>query len=95
MEIGTPLLHAALNGHLELCQLLLKHRANPNTSFDGNPIISECANAGSLEVVKRLIEYGADIDATDSADQNALQKASMRGDKAFVAYLLDNGANVY
>ena len=43
MEVRTPLLHTALNGHLELCQLLLKHGANPITPFEGNPIISECA----------------------------------------------------
>ena len=95
LEIGTPLYHAALNGHLELCQLLLEHGANPNTLFVGHPILSESAAAGNLEIVKLLIEHGAEPNATDSEDQNALQKASMKGDKALVAYLLDRGANVY
>ena len=94
-EIGTPLYHAALNGHLELCQLLLEHGANPNTLFVCHPILSESARAGNLEIVKVLIEHGAELNATDSEDQNALQKASMNGDKALVAYLLDRGADVY
>ena len=95
LEIGTPLYHAALNGHLELCQLLLEHGANPNTLFVGHPILSESARAGNLEIVRVLIERGAELNATDSEDQNALQKASMKGDKALVAYLLDRGADVY
>ena len=94
-EIGTPLYHAAVNGHLELCQLLLEHGANPNTLFVGHPILSESARAGNLEIVRVLIEHGAEVNATDSEDQNALQKASMKGDKALVAYLLDRGADVY
>ena len=94
LEIGTPLYHAALNGHLELCHLLLQHGANPNTLFAGNHVLSESASAGNLEIVKVLIKHGAELNATDSEDQNALQKASMKGDKALVAYLLDRGADV-
>ena len=95
MGMGTPLRHAALNGHLEICHLLLEHGANPNTSFDGNDLLSESAEAGNLEIVKMLIEHGAKVDATNSENQNVLQKASMKGDKALVAYLLDRGADVY
>ena len=95
LEIGTRLYHAALNGHLELCHLLLQHGANPNTLFAKNPILPESARAGDLEIVKVLIKHGAELNATDSEDQSALQKASMKGDKALVAYLLDRGADVY
>ena len=95
LKIGTPLYHAALNGHHELCRLLLQYGANPNTLFAGNPILSESARAGNLEIVKLLIEHGAEINATDSEGQNALQTASIKGDKALVAYLLDRGADVY
>lgn len=92
---GIPLRHAALNSHLELCQLLLEYGANPNTSSDGDYLISESIKGGNLEVVKILIEHGAEIDVTDSEGQNALQKAAVKGDKALVAYLLDHGADVY
>ena len=95
VEIGTPLFHAALNGHVELCQLLLAHGANPNTSFDSMPVFSESAKTGNLELIKVLIEHGAEINVTDSGDQDALQKASMKGDKALVVYLLEHGADVY
>lgn len=83
---GMPLRHAAQNGHAELCQLLLEYGANPNTSFDGDYLLS---------IVKVLVEHGADIDITDSKSQNVLQKAAVKGDKALVAYLLDHGADVY
>ena len=94
-EIGTPLFHAALNSHFEVCQLLLQYGANANTSFDGNPVLSESVKAGNLEIVKVLIQHGAEINDTDSEDQNALQKASMKGDKALVVYLLHHSADVY
>lgn len=92
---GMPLRHAALNGHPQLCQLLLEYGANPNTPFDGDYLLSESVKAGNLEMVKLLIEHGADIDITDSESQNVLQMAAVKGDKALVAYLIDHGADIY
>ncbi|KAL9133602.1 MAG: hypothetical protein Q9175_005214 [Cornicularia normoerica] len=95
VEDRTPLCYAALNGHVELCQLLLKHGANPNDSIEENPILSVVATRGNLEIVKVLVENGAEIDATDSEDQTALLKASNMGHTTLVACLLGYGANVY
>ena len=65
-------------------------------AYDGaTPVLSVAAEEGNLETVKTLVKHGAEIDATDSEDRTALQKASMKGHKTLVAYLLDHGANVY
>ena len=96
-EIGnrTALCQAALNGHVALCQLLLKHGANSNVSIEEKPILCVVAESGNLEIVTLLVESGAEIDATDSRDQTSLQTASTKGHKALVAYLLDHGANIH
>ena len=86
--------HAVLNGHLELCQLLLECGADTNTSFEDNLILSEAIDAGNLKIVQILIANGAVINAADSNKRTALQKASMKGDKELVAYLLDHGADI-
>ena len=80
--------HAVLNGHLELCQLLLECGADTNTSFEGTLILSEAIGAGNLKIVQALIAKGAVINAHDSNKRTALQKASMKGDKELVAIYL-------
>ena len=78
---GMPFRHAALNSHPELCQLLFEYGANPNISFDDDYLLRDSVKAGNLEVVKKLIEHGAENDITDSESQNVLQKAAVKGIK--------------
>ena len=91
---GTPLCDAALNGRSELCKLLLEHSAEKNISIGADSILFLVASGGNLEIVKALVENGADIDATNSEATTALQGASANGHMAVVAYLLRNGANI-
>ena len=95
IETEASLQQAVPDGDLQLCQLLLRQGANPNTSSDGNPLLPQSARVGNLEIVKTLIKHVEFIHATDSDNQDALQQASMNGDRALVAYLLDHGANVH
>ena len=74
---------------------MLSYGANPNTSIGANPLLFVVAENGNLEIIKMLVENGAEVDATDSRDQTALQRASMKGHIAIVAYLLDHHANVH
>lgn len=63
-------------------------------SVQSHSILPVAAEEGDLEIVKMLLEHGAEIDAINSEDRTALQKASIKGHKAVVAYLLDHGGDV-
>ena len=94
-EEWTPLYLAAVNGHTELCKLLLQLGADPNDVIDGNPILLSVVSDPNLEIVKLLIGNGADIEATNWQNRTALLEASRLGHKALVAHLIECGANVY
>ena len=57
------------------------------------PLIHAAEN-GHLEVVKLLLDKGANIDAQDNADSTALIEASIAGHKAVVKLLLEKGTKV-
>jgi ankyrin repeat protein len=52
------------------------------------------AKNGHRQVVKLLVNKGADVNAQGGNLGNALQAASYRGDEAVVKMLLNKGANV-
>ena len=49
---------------------------------------------GDLEIVKLLVESGADIDAKDNDGWTALMRASWRGYLEIVQYLVEIGADI-
>ena len=49
---------------------------------------------GDLEIVKLLVESGADIDAKDNDGWTALMRASWRGYSEIVQYLVEIGADI-
>jgi small-conductance mechanosensitive channel len=61
---NTPLMHAALNGHVEICKLLLDHGAKieSKSNLGFTPLLSACQE-GHLSVVSLLIDRGADVEA--------------------------------
>ena len=91
----TPLCDAVLNGRSELCRLLLENGAKPNIFIGTDSVLFRAASAGNLEIVKPLVENGAETDATNSVAMTALQGASANGHMAVVAYLLENGVDVH
>ena len=91
-DIGkTALMLAATNRDLASVEILLKHKADPN-SGDGNSrtaLMNADAREGRL-----LIEHGADCNARDSRGDTPLMKAVGRGDSGLVTLLLDHGAGI-
>ena len=55
---------------------------------------SQASDSNALATADLLLEFGANIDAIDEADQTTpLGIAAYRGNMAFVAYLLEKGAD--
>ena len=84
-----PLHQAAKYGHLEIIQLLLDGGAyiNARDYRDDTPLMQACSQRPDLNVVKFLLERGADLTATDDAQLTALDMA-VRYDYTEVIQLL-------
>ncbi len=75
-------------------RILIEKGASPDeTNSSGVPLISLAASRSDsegLEMVKMLVEKGADINQLDPRGKNALFYAAKIGNKDIVGYLLDN-----
>ena len=74
----TPLGEAARTGRLEMCQILLKAGADPNTAPGGFPLIYGPVNENHLEVVRLLIANGAKLGEHKAALVEAATTPEMR-----------------
>lgn len=65
-----PLAAAVFNQQPEMVQLLLEHGASPNvTLFDGAmTLLHEAAKSGNFQIVKLLVDHGADLNAKDGVE---------------------------
>ncbi|XP_033643957.1 ankyrin repeat domain-containing protein 17-like isoform X1 [Asterias rubens] len=96
-EEGESLLSLACSGgYFELAQVLLKMNANVEdrgSKGDCTPLM-EAASAGHVDIVKLLIDYGADVNAQSSAGNTPLMYACSGGHEEAVKVLLDTAANI-
>lgn len=54
---------ACYKGHIRIAKYLLSLKASVNRkSVKGNTALHDCAESGSLEILKLLIEHGATMD---------------------------------
>src|ERR1051325_8999122 len=94
---GTTALHWAVHWNdVEAAKLLLKAGANPATKnrFGASPL-SEAAFAGNTELVKALLDAGADAKELATTDgETVLMTAARTGNVDVVRMLLDGGADV-
>ncbi|KAE8608961.1 hypothetical protein XENTR_v10011676 [Xenopus tropicalis] len=91
----TPLHISALQGHLVLVCLLLKHGASVDVK-NGNralPLHLAC-HKGHLEVVKTLMEYSTGKNKKDMNGNTPLLYACMGGHLEIALLLLEHGASV-
>jgi len=61
--LDEPLARMALDGNLQEARLLLRRGASPNATFDHYPAIVLAASRGHTQIVRVLIEHGADVNA--------------------------------
>jgi truncated hemoglobin YjbI len=96
---GTTLLHfAAGAGSLEVAALLLRLGVDPNIQGRGDhtplyTVANECASEMGPDVVRALVQAGADINACGGVTRaTALHMAARRGHVEIARALLDAGA---
>jgi ankyrin repeat protein len=105
---ATALMRAAFAADLELVTLLLAHGADPKViSKDGETMVSAASGlafihgyhrgklpAERLQVVKRFVELGNDVNQADDYGITPLMAAGNYGDVPIIQYLIDVGADL-
>ncbi|XP_019763189.1 ankyrin repeat and KH domain-containing protein 1 isoform X1 [Dendroctonus ponderosae] len=92
----TPLMEAASAGHVGLAKILLMNGAGINThsnEFKESALTLACYK-GHLDMVRFLLEAGADQEHKTDEMHTALMEASMDGHVEVARLLLDSGAQV-
>jgi len=105
---ATALARAAFSADMELVRLLLSYGADPNivSSHNETPLMQAAgyawidgysrgkSNAERLEVIKLLVNLGANVNAADDWGITALMAAGNFGDPNIVEYLVSAGADL-
>lgn len=87
----TPLLYAALNGHVAVIKLLLatgKANVDLKDEINGTPL-SYAIYSGNGTVVKLLLKKGTKVDSEDTIIKALLLSAASKGHETVVQQLLE------
>jgi ankyrin repeat protein len=88
-----PLNIAAMKGHFETIELLLKEGADPNRLFAGSPAIVQSGYHGHIKCVQLMMEEGnGNIDVQDTNGFTTLAHAVEKYHDEIVPYLIECGA---
>ena len=88
----TPLMHASHFGHKDIVKTLLDAHASPDPLPGAPSALTLAAGGGHDEVVRLLIERGAQTDHVDHKGTTALMLASKAGKLSTVELLIERGA---
>ena len=90
----TPLIYAALYGHVEVVRLLLEGGANPDrANADQRTALHFAASNGMLEVCLLLLDWGAKVDSVDKWKNTPLHDAAGQEHFSVVKLLVARGAD--
>ncbi|RKL41852.1 hypothetical protein BFJ72_g5190 [Fusarium proliferatum] len=97
---ATALGLAVANNHTQTAMYLIKKGSSVNANLarydDGVTILQLAARHGNREIVTRLVENGATVNAPPGTERGAtaLQFAAINGDIKMAVFFLENGARV-
>lgn len=93
----TLLAYTINNSNEDMANYLIKNGANVNSkSMNKITALMLASYKGYSKIVKRLIEFGADLEMTDNNGMTAIWYAFLgKRDKETIDYLLNAGAKVY
>jgi ankyrin repeat protein len=94
--LSSPLHIAAGEGHVQLCSVLLEHRQVDIEACNGGgaTVLHLAAEYGHVDVVKLLLNRGANVAALSSRGETPLHFAVKNGHRLVCSILLDRGADV-
>ncbi|CAH8664748.1 unnamed protein product [Dicrocoelium dendriticum] len=92
----TPLMEATSNGHIDVARCLIKNGADINTHSTEfkESALTLASYKGHAEMVRFLLEAGADHEHRTDEMHTALMEAAMEGHVEVARLLLAHGANV-
>lgn len=93
-DIRSAVAVACISGHLEVAKLLFSRGASIRRSLRRDLMYEVCLK-GWLEMAKLLVSHGVKVSAKMSDDSTLLHAASMSGSVELLAYLLDQGLDLY
>ncbi|MFH1197137.1 MAG: ankyrin repeat domain-containing protein [bacterium] len=90
----APIFYAIGSESQKMMELLIKRGAylEPVNNYKRTPLLMTCRETGALQIVKLLVESGANINAKDIFGDTPLTLTAWRGFEDIVNYLLDNNA---
>lgn len=99
VQLSGPLSNAATQGHTLCVRLLLEAGAqadfsNPGREKKGSPLNCAARNASDVLLLKSLLDFGADVDASGTDGKTALHHAARTDNSSFAMLLLEYGAHI-
>ena len=88
----TPLLWAAMKGHLEIARMLIDAGADVNNRNGETPLYMAVSN-GKLDIARMLIDAGANVNVQDEVGYTPLHWAAVFGQVEIARMLIDAGGN--
>ena len=82
------LVNSAIYNHAALVRLMLADGLSPNTNKDGQSLMYTAAGHGSIDVLRVLLEAGAEANSFDSLGNTPLQTAIIHGKLACARELI-------
>ena len=91
-SLPRPLLHATMEGHVKIVNLLLEHGADVDAlSWYGGSSslpLHIAAGKGDIEILQMLLKHGANVDAQTEHGGSAIHSAARKGQHEALSLLL-------